>query len=457
MIRVVPALIVLLAFVVGASAGRARDEGSVRGTVVEAGSGRPIEGANVIVAGTILGAATDAKGRFIIPRIAPGWYTVVVSSIGYKEVTLEVRVLPGIPTEVNVALEQTVIELGGLVVTASKYQQALRDVPASMAVLQADDIARRNITGVDEVLKFVPGVTTMGSNVNIRGASGYSSGIGTRVLVLVDGVPFIRGDDSDVDWDAIVPTQVQQVEVMKGAGSALYGSSALGGVVNLVLKDPEAGSRFFTRTYTGFYDRPKYQSWIWTHQRRHFEGTMLSYTSKVRGVGAWLSTSWRSTTGYRENDDNKTFNFMSKFLARPRPDMRVEVLAGYSKKRTGAFLYWRSYNLATRNGGDAEGTATRSQMKELYIYPSLRHTLGRKVAYAAKGRFLSTSSQDNLEVFKPNLPYTPGVYRRSSATSVGGELQVNVQYSPQTILVVGLDGQRDVVDAIQYGKPSAFK
>ncbi len=457
MVRVVPALIVLLAFVVGASAGRAGDEGSVRGSVVEAGSGRPIEGANVIVTGTILGAATDAKGRFIIPRIAPGWYTVVVSSIGYKEVTLEVRVLPGIPTEVNVSLEQTVIELGGLVVTASKYQQALRDVPVSMAVLQADDIARRHLTAVDEALKFVPGVTTMGNNVNIRGASGYSSGIGTRVLVLVDGMPFIRGDDSDVDWDAIVPTQVQQVEVMKGAGSALYGSSALGGVVNLVLKDPEAGSRFFARTYSGFYDRPKYQSWVWTHERRHFEGTTLSYASKFRGVGAWFSTSWRNTTGYRENDDNKTFNFMSKFLARPKPDMRIEVLAGYSKKRTGAFLFWRSYNQATRNGGDPDGTATRSQMKEAYIYPSLRHTLGRKLAYAAKGRFLATSSQDNLEVFKPNLPYKPGVYRRSSATSIGGELQLNLQYSPQTIIVAGIDGQRDVVDAIQYGRPSAFK
>ncbi|MBC7187742.1 MAG: TonB-dependent receptor plug domain-containing protein, partial [Calditrichaeota bacterium] len=244
--------------------GMAGDAGSVRGSVVEAGSGRPIEGANIIVTGTILGAATDAKGRFIIPKIAPGWYTVVISCMGYKEVTLEVRVLPGMPTEVNVSLEQTVIELGGLVVTASRYQQALRDVPASMAVLQADDIARRSPMGVDEALKYVPGVTTMGNNINIRGASGYSSGIGTRVLVLLDGVPFIRGDDSDVDWDAVVPTQVQQVEVMKGAGSALYGSSALGGVVNVVLKEPEGGSRFFARTYTGFYDRPNRESWIWT-------------------------------------------------------------------------------------------------------------------------------------------------------------------------------------------------
>ncbi|MDZ7393244.1 MAG: TonB-dependent receptor [candidate division KSB1 bacterium] len=451
------ALVLVLLLAAAPLAGSTGDAGSVRGSVVEASTGRPIEGANVVVTGTILGAASDAKGRFIIPKIAPGWYTVVVSSIGYKEVTLEVRVLPGLPTEVNVSLEPTVIELGGLVVTASKYQQTLRDVPASMAIMGAEEISRRSPMTIDEALRFVPGVTTMGSNINIRGASGYSSGIGTRVLVLLDGVPFIRGDDADVDWDAVEPSQVQQVEVMKGAGSALYGSSALGGVVNLVLKEPGSGPRFHARTYTGFYDRPKYDSWVFTNQRRHFEGTALSYATKVRGIGAWLSSSWRNNTGYRENDDIKSYNFMGKFNVRPTPDMRVEVLAGYSKKRTGAFLFWKSYNLATRNGGDPEGTATRSQMRESYLYPSLTHTVSRTMAYSVKGRFLSTASQDYLQVTRPNPSCQEGVYRRSRATTVGGEVQVNYQYSSQTILVAGVDGQRDVVDAIQYGRPSAFK
>ncbi len=450
-------LVVLFSLAAAPCAGRTGDAGSVRGSIVEAGTGRPIEGANVIVTGTILGAATDAKGRFLIPKLAPGWYTVVVSSIGYKEVTLEVRVLPGLPTEVNVSLEPTVIELGGLVVTASRYQQALREVPVSMATLAAEDLSRRNPVTIDEALAFVPGVTTMGNNINIRGASGFSSGIGTRVLVLLNGVPFIRGDDADVDWDAIVPASVQQVEVMKGAGSALYGSSALGGVVNVVLKEPGSGPRFHARTYTGFYDRPCIQSWVWTNELRHFEGTTLSYTTRVRGIGAWLSSSWRNNTGYRENDDIKSFNFTGKFNARPTPDMRVEVLVGYSKKRTGSFLFWKSYNLATRNGGDPDGTATRSQMSDSYVYPSLTHTLSRTLAYAVKVRFLRTASQDYLQVNKPNLPHQEGVYRRSSATTLGGEVQVNYQYSPRTILVAGLDGQRDVVDALQYGTPSAFK
>lgn len=429
--------------------------GKIEGIVYTAETREPLEGVNVVLLGTILGSATDAKGNFTIPRVEPGAYTLVISAIGYKELNLEINVIPHRPVRVEAALEETVLELGGLVVTAGKYHQSLHEVPTSLSLLQSQDIMRRNLSTVNEALKYVPGVSTMGNQINIRGASGFSRGLGTRVLVLLDGVPFIRGDDNDVDWDAISTTQVEQVEVLKGAGSALYGSSALGGVVNIILKDPGEHYNFFVRTFTGFYDKPQYESWIWNNKSHHYEGTTVSYSGKIFGVGTWLSSTWKNNTGFRENDDNETINFMSKFTSRPHTNLKLDLLAGYSKKHTGLFLFWKSYTFATRNGGDYEGTATRSSIRETYLHPSLTHFLSSKFSYTVKGRYMRTFSEDRLDVFEPESPYEEGIFRHSASNSFGGEVQCNVQYASQGILVLGIDGQIFKINSQHFGSPRA--
>src|SRR5256886_14181134 len=76
---------------------------------------------------------------------------------------------------------------------------------------------------------------------NIRGSTGYVQGLGSRVLLLVDGVPANQGDRGGINWDLVPLDRVERVEGVKGAGSSLYGSAALGGVVNLITREIPLG------------------------------------------------------------------------------------------------------------------------------------------------------------------------------------------------------------------------
>src|SRR5437879_10120391 len=124
------------------------------------------------------------------------------------------------------------VELQATIVTAAKHSQLLDESATSVAVMNDTDLARRAVATVDEAVNRAPGVLFLSGQVNIRGSSGFVEGLGSRVLLLVDGVPANEGDRGGIDWDIVPLADVQRVEVVKGAGSALYVSAAVGGVVS---------------------------------------------------------------------------------------------------------------------------------------------------------------------------------------------------------------------------------
>src|SRR2546422_7986023 len=128
-----------------------------------------------------------------------------------------------------------------IVVTTAKRPQSLEDVVPSVALLSDSDIAKRAVNTIDEAVDKAPGVQFLSGQVNIRGSSGFVQGLGSRVLLLVDGVPANRGDRGGISWDLLPVDDVERVEVVKGAGSALYGSAAFGEVVNLITREVPVG------------------------------------------------------------------------------------------------------------------------------------------------------------------------------------------------------------------------
>src|SRR5690606_16173884 len=127
----------------------------------------------------------------------------------------------------------------------------------------------KNTTQLDQIMNQVPGVNVYDSQISIRGGSGFSYGAGSRVLMLVDEIPMISADANDIKWNYLPLETTEQVEVIKGSASALYGSSALNGVINL--RTMYAKSKPYTNVtlYTGSYDAPrnlKYKWWKGTSQ-----------------------------------------------------------------------------------------------------------------------------------------------------------------------------------------------
>ncbi|MBP1649048.1 MAG: TonB-dependent receptor plug, partial [Bacteroidetes bacterium] len=217
--------------------------GSIAGRVTGGSQAEAIVGANVLLRGTTRGTTTDIQGAYRLRDVFPGTYTLIFSIVGYERVTRSgVVVEEGKETVVNVGMDQAPVQAEQIVVTASKRDQSLEDVPVSISILDAADIQRRNSQAIDDALRYVPGVNMTGTQVNIRGSSGYSLGAGSRVLMLLDGIPFIAGDTGELNFEAIPMGQVDRIEVVKGASSALYGSNALGGVINVITKPIPEGT-----------------------------------------------------------------------------------------------------------------------------------------------------------------------------------------------------------------------
>ncbi|PYO69210.1 MAG: hypothetical protein DMD69_03490 [Gemmatimonadetes bacterium] len=159
----------------------------------------PLRSAEVVVIGPNLGTLTDRGGKYRLSRVAPGVVIVRARFIGYVPAFDTVSVAAGDSVEASFVLRPSVTDglpfvvLGPVVVTAAKRSQLLDQAITSVAVVSDTELARRAVNTVDEAVDKAPGVQFLYGQVNIRGSTGYVQGLGSRVLMLVDGVPANHG------------------------------------------------------------------------------------------------------------------------------------------------------------------------------------------------------------------------------------------------------------------------
>ncbi len=321
--------------------------GSIAGRVTAKGEGEPLLGVNILLQGTVRGTTTNSKGEYRIPDVPPGTQSLVFSIVGYQRETRSgVVVEEGKETVLNVSMTQTPIQTEQIVVTASKRQQSLQEVPVSISVLDAAAIEQRNALTIDDALRYIPGVNMTGFQVNIRGSSGYSRGAGSRVLMLLDGIPFLAGDTGELNFESIPVGQVDRIEVVKGASSALYGSSALGGVINIITKPIPEVSETIVRAYTGLYNEPSYGQWKWSDHPRFYNGQSVSYAHSSGDLGVALFLSRQFDDGYRQNDYRRRYNFYMKTKQDFSSSNSLTLNFGLLYQFGGQFLYWRTLDSA---------------------------------------------------------------------------------------------------------------
>lgn len=201
------------------------------GKIIDAKTAEPLIGATILL-NNQQGASTDFEGKFIINTEA-GTYQFTVSYIGYEKLKGEVILYAGQKYTIELKLSQDESILNTIVVTGSKFEKKIGEETVTIDVIKADLIAHTNDVKLDQSIQRIPGVSVIDGQANIRGGSGYSYGAGSRVLLLMDDLPILTGDAGFPSWDFIPMENIQQVEIIKGAASALYGSSALNGIINV--------------------------------------------------------------------------------------------------------------------------------------------------------------------------------------------------------------------------------
>ncbi len=241
------------------------------GRITEDGSKEPLFGVNIIInaedkteetEGLQLGTTSDFDGKYSI-ELKPTTYFVKFNYIGFKEITRKITLNPGEKRELNITLTQDVEIISEVVVSAGRFEQNLAEVTVSMAVMKAKTIENNNVYNMDQAINKIPGVDVNNEQISIRSSSGWSYGAGSRVMMLMDDLPILSGDAGDVKWSYIPVENVSQVEVVKGASSVLFGSSAIGGVVNIRSAYPTDKPQTKISYFSGVYGNPREEGYIW--------------------------------------------------------------------------------------------------------------------------------------------------------------------------------------------------
>ncbi len=339
--RRLPVLLVLTVLLALGTASAHAQTASIIGTIRDSTSGRPLDGATVILVNTPLNTTSDRRGRFAIGGLAAGRYTVLVTAMGFAADSAPGIVLvEGQEYDVTMSLHRVALRLQEVVVTGSRVIERREEAVASVAALTGEEILDRNVITSNQALTFVPGVTFNGSNqMDIRGATGLSRGIGSRVLMLLDGHPILTGDGGEIDFGTIPLLDLDRVEVVKGAYSATYGSNALGGVVNLLTTPIESEPHTVLRGHVGTYTYP--QQYEWSDGRQGAFGIGLQHSRRIGGIGGRIALGYEGTNGFSENGESSRWLSRVKLASGPR-GTPWQAYGVFVRERAGEFFVWRS-------------------------------------------------------------------------------------------------------------------
>lgn len=223
--------------------------GNIVGTVTSGDDA--VISANVGIIQLQKGNATNAEGFFRLEDIPVGTYTLEVSSVGFKKYSERIEINAGETLELNIKLEESTLELEQVVVTGTMRKTYVKDSPVKVSVVKSEQLQQGKISAnIMDLISSVNGLSTQ-LNCGVCGTNAIRiNGVeGPNTAVLIDGMPIMGALASVYGLNGISPSIIDQVEVIKGPQSTLYGTQALGGVVNIITKNPATTPTFSADLY----------------------------------------------------------------------------------------------------------------------------------------------------------------------------------------------------------------
>jgi iron complex outermembrane receptor protein len=380
-----------------------QQEPVIIGTVSEASSNEKLIGVTVRIDDSS-GTTTDVNGKYEI-KTTSGNHQLSFSFIGYKTISRNIFLDSAQALMLNIDLIPLSSELETVVVTASKFEQHIEDVTVSMAVLKPDFIQNTNTTQLDDAINQVPGVNVIDNQANIRGGSGFSYGAGSRVLMLVDDMPMLTADAGDVKWSFLPIENLEQVEVIKGAASALYGSSAMNGIINVRTAYPKSEPETRISLYSGFYDSPKKREmkW-WDGNDQTINGFNFSHSQKIQRFDLVVGGNFLRDDGYRagEYEQHNRVNINARYSFKNDLDgLSVGLNGNIQRAKNGTFLIWQDDSTGAYIPLGGLDTATTTIIDAVTIRknvdPFITYISKGGSSYKLRGRYFRTDNNNNTQ------------------------------------------------------------
>ena len=462
-------LLVSALYLCPAAAQYPTNSGTIRGSIRDAGSGAPLPYVQIGIEGTGTGTSSSEKGYFEINGLAAGRYTLLISHLGYRDLRLSDIATDSIAL-LELALEPEPILVGEVVVTASLRSQAIQLAPASIGVISRKQIQARGPFTFDQAFDEMPGVVvtrSSGANVqafSIRGASEVAGGgIGNRVLLLIDGRPALSPESGGALWNLVPLNSIERIEVVRGAYSSLYGSSAMGGVVNVVTRKP--GDTPETRVhlnYGAYGPAPRSTGY---RQYGDFHTAEISHARKVGQHFSYvLDGGWKSDAGHREKTGFDLYNAFGKGIWAFRSGQTLQVSANANRMYSDAPATWlsrpRAYSVADFRHDDYQDRREANADVFYQSAPARRVRFNSRLYHYRN--FSLFSFNDDPSNDSTNINTGKQVVEEYSVRTrrLGNVSQLHIEAGRGHQLLVGTDLKSDYVlglpDIYLYGERRAF-
>jgi iron complex outermembrane receptor protein len=348
---------------------------TVQGIVTDANTDEPLTGVTAKAGNS--GSSTDIDGNYKI-NLEPGNYSLVFSLVGYESQTSNLTLRAGETIQLDIKLSDGTNLLQTATVTSGKFEKPLGEVTVSLDIIKPKLIESTNATSVDEVLVKSPGLNIVDGQASIRGGAGFSYGAGTRVLVLVDDIPALQPDAGLPNWDDFPVENITQMEVLKGAASALYGSSAMNGIINIrtgYAKDkPETDVAVFGKVWGAPKDSNK--KWWGNDSSSIALPVETGFNFCHRQKRGKLDVVLGGYALYRDSYNRDTYSRYARITPNFRYRFNERLVLGlntnFNVGRSGSFFIWGNDSTLAFQSGVGSKSFTKGRLR-FTIDPSLQY------------------------------------------------------------------------------------
>lgn len=234
---------VLLFSVLSLQANLVRTDANIFGHVVEAKTGKHIPFINVVLKNTTIGTSTDATGHYSLKNLPEGKFIAVTQGIGYKPKEIEIELKRGKSIEVNFEVEEDALNLDEVVVTAGRTSQKRSEASVIVNTISTKMLETTQSVVLGEGLNYCTGLRYENDCQNCGFSQIRMNGMeGPYSQILINSRPIFSGLAGVYGLELIPSNMLERIEVVRGGGSVLYGSNAIAGTINLILKDPKVNS-----------------------------------------------------------------------------------------------------------------------------------------------------------------------------------------------------------------------
>lgn len=314
---------------------------------------------------------------------------------------------PKVMKRVNLSYE--IVVLDGLDIVEERIDNDPTTATTTVVTVDVKNLDEKGIVNSNEALDKVPGVAVVDNEPQIRGGSGFSSGMGSRVLILLDGMPFLRPDAGRPMWSFIPMEDVKRIDVHKGAASVVFGSSALTGAVNVITAYPGPEPATKISLFTGVYDSPKSdykKSWgkvspmLWgasfLHTRMIKRNFDLVLGGEYYSDQSYIGPEFKIADGLSNEGPFETrarFNFGTRYRSSKFRGFFASLNGNFMYSENATSFFW--YDCDTNMYRTYAGSLTTSQDFMFYLDPVLCYSASDGSVYKLQNRILYSNNDAN--------------------------------------------------------------